>query len=77
MCKLQFGTAEELTAAASPNHRISTQQRVLCNRTRHHCRGCGMAVCNNCSQGRRTVPERGWTTDVRVCDSCNKKYKCD
>lgn len=47
------------------------------DRKRHHCRSCGQAVCDECSQNRRPVPERGWTTDVRVCDACNKKYKND
>ncbi|XP_068159522.1 zinc finger FYVE domain-containing protein 1-like isoform X1 [Drosophila tropicalis] len=37
---------------------------------RHHCRRCGQAVCSNCSKSRMPVPERGWQTDVRVCDSC-------
>lgn len=72
VCEQPFGTAEELTAAASPSHR-----RAIGNRTRHHCRACGLAVCNPCSLGRRPVPERGWTTDVRICDHCNKKSKCE
>ncbi|XP_034490869.1 zinc finger FYVE domain-containing protein 1-like isoform X2 [Drosophila innubila] len=37
---------------------------------RHHCRRCGQAVCSDCSKRRMPVPERGWQTDVRVCDSC-------
>ncbi|KAH8396102.1 hypothetical protein KR222_003316 [Zaprionus bogoriensis] len=37
---------------------------------RHHCRRCGQAVCSGCSKMRLPVPERGWLTDVRVCDSC-------
>lgn len=37
---------------------------------RHHCRGCGQAVCAACSLTRRPVPDRGWKTDVRVCDAC-------
>lgn len=37
---------------------------------RHHCRRCGQAVCSACSKIRMPVPERGWLTDVRVCDSC-------
>lgn len=75
VCKLPFGTAEELTAAASPNHR-NHQQLVISNRTRHHCRACGLAVCNSCSLARAPVPERGWTTDVRVCDGCINRVKC-
>ncbi|XP_060662655.1 zinc finger FYVE domain-containing protein 1-like isoform X2 [Drosophila nasuta] len=37
---------------------------------RHHCRRCGQAVCSDCSKNRMPVPERGWQTEVRVCDSC-------
>lgn len=38
------------------------------------CRSCGSAICNKCSLNRKPVPERGWNTSVRVCDSCwNKK----
>lgn len=50
---------------------------AICDRRRHHCRSCGQAVCDACSQGRRPVPERGWTTDVRVCDTCNRKCKAE
>lgn len=37
------------------------------------CRGCGSAVCNKCSLNRKPVPEHGWNTSVRVCDSCWSK----
>ncbi|KAH8387037.1 hypothetical protein KR093_004220, partial [Drosophila rubida] len=37
---------------------------------RHHCRRCGQAVCSECSNRRMPVPERGWQTEVRVCDAC-------
>ncbi|XP_049825727.1 zinc finger FYVE domain-containing protein 1 isoform X2 [Aethina tumida] len=36
----------------------------------HHCRDCGKGVCDVCSQNRRSVPLRGWTTPVRVCNNC-------
>lgn len=45
----------------------------ICDRRRHHCRSCGQAVCDYCSQNRKPVPERGWNSDVRVCDICYKK----
>lgn len=49
------------------------------------CRGCGAAVCNKCSLNRKPVPDHGWNTNVRVCDSCwNEKdawlengYQCE
>lgn len=50
---------------------ISTSN--ICDRRRHHCRGCGQAVCDYCSQNRKPVPERGWHLDVRVCDNCYKR----
>lgn len=37
---------------------------------RHHCRRCGQAICSSCSKRRMPVLERGWQTDVRVCDAC-------
>ncbi|XP_064484872.1 zinc finger FYVE domain-containing protein 1-like isoform X2 [Ornithodoros turicata] len=39
----------------------------------HHCRGCGMGVCDDCSKSKRPVPSRGWEGEVRVCDKCNKR----
>ncbi|PIK48452.1 putative zinc finger FYVE domain-containing protein 1-like [Apostichopus japonicus] len=37
----------------------------------HHCRSCGEGVCDDCSQGKMPVPERGWgDAPVRVCDIC-------
>ncbi|XP_063229334.1 zinc finger FYVE domain-containing protein 1-like isoform X2 [Bacillus rossius redtenbacheri] len=41
--------------------------------TLHHCRDCGRCVCQNCSSGRRPVPQRGWDAPVRVCDQCLKQ----
>lgn len=75
MCKLPFGTAEELTAAASPNHRTQATGAggQICDRMRHHCRACGLAVCDPCSLSRMPVPDRSWEADVRVCDGCVQK----
>lgn len=82
VCTKPFGTAEELISSGSnsigqsqsdSNDMMIGISSGLCDRRRHHCRSCGQAVCDNCSQNRRPVPERGWTTDVRVCDTCNKK----
>lgn len=39
----------------------------------HHCRSCGLGVCNNCSMTRRPVASRGWESAVRVCDRCNER----
>lgn len=37
---------------------------------KHHCRGCGKGVCEDCSQHRLPVPDKGWDYEVRVCDGC-------
>jgi len=37
-------------------------------RRRHHCRRCGLTVCNSCSQQRRKL--QGWEDVQRVCDTC-------
>uniref|UniRef100_T1PND9 FYVE zinc finger protein n=1 Tax=Musca domestica TaxID=7370 RepID=T1PND9_MUSDO len=74
ICKMKFGTAEELLALAmsNANERAQSPQRSFkggdCKR--HHCRKCGQGVCAECSKSRRPVPERGWLDDVRVCDEC-------
>lgn len=39
----------------------------------HHCRACGLGVCDSCSQGRRRVPTRGFDMPVRVCKSCERR----
>ena len=39
----------------------------------HHCRACGQGFCDDCTQHKRPVPERGWGDDpVRVCDRCHE-----
>ncbi len=37
---------------------------------KHHCRACGEVFCSECSDKKRSVPERGYTTPVRVCNLC-------
>ncbi|XP_061395820.1 WD repeat and FYVE domain-containing protein 2 [Musca vetustissima] len=36
----------------------------------HHCRNCGRAICDNCSQNRINIPIMGFEFDVRVCNAC-------
>ncbi|XP_052767142.1 zinc finger FYVE domain-containing protein 1-like [Mya arenaria] len=45
-------------------------ERRLSEEQKHHCRACGKGFCDECSSKRRHVPERGWTSPVRVCDEC-------
>uniref|UniRef100_A0A1A9WCP7 FYVE-type domain-containing protein n=1 Tax=Glossina brevipalpis TaxID=37001 RepID=A0A1A9WCP7_9MUSC len=71
ICKVLFGTAEELVSVHLNNNTLSPEKTFTggdCRR--HHCRKCGQGVCSNCSQTRQVVPERGWFDEVRVCDSC-------
>lgn len=90
VCTRPFGTAEELISNAKKRNGSQSDNQLnesgdmsvmasstICDRRRHHCRSCGQAVCDFCSQNRRPVPERGWVTEVRVCDTCNKKPKAE
>lgn len=36
----------------------------------HHCRKCGKAICDDCSNQRTTIPSMGFEFQVRVCDDC-------
>lgn len=72
ICKMQFGTAEELVLSHGKNDAPQSPQKAFkggdCKR--HHCRKCGQGVCADCSKTRRPVPDRGWPDDVRICDVC-------
>lgn len=68
--------------AARPAYWVPDQDIHTCNECQrefsprlsiHHCRACGQGVCDDCSQGRRAVPSRGWDHPVRVCNSCKEK----
>lgn len=39
----------------------------------HHCRKCGRAVCNKCSEQSSPLPLLGFEFDVRMCDECHTK----
>lgn len=39
---------------------------------RHHCRACGILVCDDCSKKRRIVANVHRTNEVRVCDECDE-----
>ncbi|CAH1962256.1 unnamed protein product [Acanthoscelides obtectus] len=60
-----------------PNHEIKECHK--CNTPfepsakKHHCRSCGEGFCETCSSKNQPVPERGWFSDVRVCDDCYKE----
>ncbi|XP_050438435.1 WD repeat and FYVE domain-containing protein 2 [Adelges cooleyi] len=37
----------------------------------HHCRSCGRALCDKCSQEQSTIPSMGFELPVRVCKFCS------
>jgi len=37
---------------------------------KHHCRCCGIVVCDNCSPTKMPLPHLGYTGKVRVCSRC-------
>lgn len=39
-------------------------------RRKHHCRGCGRCICNDCSRSRHPLPELGKLDQVRLCSDC-------
>ncbi|BES93392.1 zinc finger FYVE domain-containing protein 1-like [Nesidiocoris tenuis] len=49
---------------------IVCQKVFTASMTKHHCRMCGEGVCDNCSKNSKPVPERGWYSPARVCDTC-------
>lgn len=85
LCKQIFGSNDDMnqselfyreTSTGSGSSSQDSPVHSVIDKRRHHCRGCGMAVCNKCSLNRKAVPEHGWTGNVRVCDNCwNKKSK--
>ncbi|XP_048256705.1 vacuolar protein 8-like isoform X2 [Haliotis rufescens] len=49
---------------------------ILCNnkfnqiRRKHHCRQCGLVLCNKCCKERMPLPQLGIEDAERVCDAC-------
>ncbi|XP_065056498.1 WD repeat and FYVE domain-containing protein 2-like [Rhopilema esculentum] len=39
----------------------------------HHCRRCGRAVCNKCSEKASPLPLLGFEFDVRLCEECHNQ----
>lgn len=66
ICKQIFGGADELDQSefyrGEKNSGTESSQNSpvhnVIDKRRHHCRACGLAVCNKCSMSRKPVPER-------------------
>lgn len=81
LCAQEFGNTDDMNqktdrynnSSGTPSSAQSSPIHNVIDIRRHHCRGCGLAVCNKCSLNRQPVPEHGWNTSVRVCDNCSSK----
>lgn len=51
------------------NYKAMWEKRVVGKR-QHHCRKCGAAVCDDCSNNRSTIPSLGHEFSVRICSQC-------
>lgn len=56
---------------------------MVCNqsfsfmRRKHHCRGCGRLLCNDCTPHRISMPRIGFFQPERACTECFKKYSSE
>jgi len=51
------------------NLRAMMENKTIGQR-QHHCRACGKAVCDKCSNRRSPLPKMGFEFEVRLCDPC-------
>jgi len=54
-------------------HAMWTQKQI--GLRQHHCRKCGRAICDACSQTRTALPLIGYETVQRVCNDCMKTLR--
>lgn len=72
---------KSLTVAPVWQPDVSSKSCKICKskfsvfKRRHHCRKCGLLVCNECSRGRILLKEVDENQEVRVCDNCDKGEK--
>lgn len=70
LTKLQIASREPWAADAdSPSCASCAAPFDLMSR-RHHCRRCGVVVCERCSPRRQAMPEYAYMEPVRVCNAC-------
>lgn len=53
----------------------SCEKKFTTVRRRHHCRVCGEVYCGGCCHARIHIPELGYTTKTRVCETCKFTYQ--
>lgn len=71
----QWSTSDDCEFCKRPffwNIKSMWEQRKVGLR-QHHCRRCGVAVCDPCSNYRTTLPVLGHEYEVRVCSKCIKE----
>jgi hypothetical protein len=51
------------------NLRAMMESKTIGQR-QHHCRMCGKATCDKCSNRKTPLPKLGFEFEVRVCDPC-------
>lgn len=51
------------------NYKAMWEKKVVGKR-QHHCRKCGAAVCDDCSNNRSNLPSLGHEFSVRICSQC-------
>jgi len=59
---------------SSSHCRMCEDRFIMLWRHRHHCRQCGNLICDDCSKGRKRLPELNYFEDERVCDDCVHKH---
>eukprot|EP00602_Paraphysomonas_sp_CaronLab_P000051 CAMPEP_0185028450 /NCGR_PEP_ID=MMETSP1103-20130426/14168_1 /TAXON_ID=36769 /ORGANISM="Paraphysomonas bandaiensis, Strain Caron Lab Isolate" /LENGTH=652 /DNA_ID=CAMNT_0027562875 /DNA_START=12 /DNA_END=1970 /DNA_ORIENTATION=+ len=72
-------TAEEIVVAPVWNPDKAASCCEVCNTSftlfnrKHHCRSCGVVVCDGCSRSKVLLPHVDAVKPQRVCDTCNRK----
>ena len=57
-------------------HCNTCQREFTMTRRKHHCRACGMVVCDSCSRHRALLPLRFKSRETeRVCEPCHQKLE--
>lgn len=58
------------------NFKLMWEMKTVGKR-QHHCRRCGLAICDDCSKNRSQIPVLGHEFQVRICSQCINKISDD